>query len=437
MIDSLTLDRNSPLRYFTFFYLYVMQGVPAGFALTAVANYLTGKGADPAAVGTFVAVVGLPWVAQFVWGPVIDRFQRSAMGRRRPWVLLAQLFAFVASLGVLFVEDPLAQTAALTLAFCVHSVFASVQDASVDAMAISVIKVSERGRINALMRGGWLVGVGVGAAGFAYLLSRYGFTFAALTQSLVLLAFTVVTFFIRERAEDALLSFRSIAPDEKRSSPDGAGRSADSLAAIFAELFRGLFSANNLVVFASIALVYACLSVFRHAYSFHLIRNLGWADTSLSVMAGTYGTLIALAIVLLGGTLADKVGTRRWLIAMMCVIGGFLLVFNLIAAEWVRPQVATAGLVVYTMFDPGFSVAALPVLMALCRPGVEGSQFTTYMALVNLCDIAGAYVAGHAFAWLPVSSIGFCCVAGVAAAVIGVNLSRDSERFEAAAPVNA
>ncbi len=39
----LSLKQNTALRYFTFFYLYVMQGIPAGFSSTALANYLTGK----------------------------------------------------------------------------------------------------------------------------------------------------------------------------------------------------------------------------------------------------------------------------------------------------------------------------------------------------------------------------------------------------------
>lgn len=38
----LSLRQNKLLRYVAFFYLYVMQGVPAGFSSTALANYLTG-----------------------------------------------------------------------------------------------------------------------------------------------------------------------------------------------------------------------------------------------------------------------------------------------------------------------------------------------------------------------------------------------------------
>ena len=75
----LSLKENTALRYFTFFYLYVMQGVPAGFSSTALANYLTGEiglirnlkrlycsfvaeGEKSSTVGTFVSMAGLPWV---------------------------------------------------------------------------------------------------------------------------------------------------------------------------------------------------------------------------------------------------------------------------------------------------------------------------------------------------------------------------------------
>lgn len=38
-----SLEKNALLRYFMFFYLYAMQGVPAEFSSTALANYLIGK----------------------------------------------------------------------------------------------------------------------------------------------------------------------------------------------------------------------------------------------------------------------------------------------------------------------------------------------------------------------------------------------------------
>jgi PAT family beta-lactamase induction signal transducer AmpG len=64
-----------------FFYLYVMQGIASGFYLTALANYFTADGVGPDVVGSFIALFGLPWTFQFIWGPVINHFQGSPMGR--------------------------------------------------------------------------------------------------------------------------------------------------------------------------------------------------------------------------------------------------------------------------------------------------------------------------------------------------------------------
>ena len=138
-----------------------MQGVPAGFALTAIANYLIGKGASAPAVGAFDALIGMPWIIQFIWGPIIDRYQFSRMGHRKHWIIFSQILAFLTTLSLLFIKNPVAQLGTVGAIFCVHSVFASIQDASVDATAIATVPVTEQGRANAFMRAGYLLGIGL------------------------------------------------------------------------------------------------------------------------------------------------------------------------------------------------------------------------------------------------------------------------------------
>lgn len=403
-ISSLVLSESRSLRYVTFFYLYVMQGIPAGFALTALANYLTAEGVNSATIGSFIALVGLPWAFQFVWGPVIDRYQRSSMGRRRPWVLLAQTLAFVASLGITLVGDPMKNLSVLGIAFFVHSVFASVQDASVDALAISIIPESERGRINAFMRGGFLFGMGVGAAVLSYVIRKYSFTDAAIVQSMTLLVGTIITFFIRERPGDALL------PGRNSRTITGATATQPwtdhTFRWLFTELFRGLFSRQSLRLFGPIVAVYIANSIFIRAYNYHLIQKMGWKDTDVSVVTGTYGMIVALVVALVGGFMVDRFGARRLLAIVLFAIATYLIGFNLLAEHWTNTSLARTGLVALYFMDPSLSAIAMPVLMSICRPGVEGSQFTTYMALVNLCDILGAYLSGHALAFATAPTLG-------------------------------
>ncbi|RIV22662.1 MFS transporter [Fibrisoma montanum] len=404
---ALTLSESRPLRYGVFLYLYIMQGIPAGFYTTALTNYFAAEGVRPDVVGAFVAVIGLPWAFQFVWGPLIDRFQQSPMGRRKPWVVGSQLMSVLTSLTLLSVSEPVAQISLMSWLFFTRSIFAAIQDASVDAMAISVIPENERGRVNAFMRSGFLIGYGGGAAVFAQILRVYDFHTAALTQTACLLTGAVLMYFVRERRGDQLLpgSARSTTTSQAASvtAPDQPDHDFRWL---FTELFRGLFSRKSLLIFVAVILAYTSVSLFLRAYNYHLIRQLGWRDTDLSVLTGTYGMFVATGVALAGGYVADRIGPSRLLIFVLILVAGYLIGFNLIPRLWEQRDIARTGLVALFFMDPSISVAAMPVLMAICRKGVEGSQFTTYMAFVNLCDIAGTYVSGEALNFFPAPVIG-------------------------------
>jgi PAT family beta-lactamase induction signal transducer AmpG len=400
------------LRYGVFFYLYLMQGIPAGFYTTALTNYFTAEGVRPKDVGAFVAVIGLPWAFQFIWGPLIDRFQTSPMGRRKPWVVGSQLMTVLASCVLLWVDDPVAQISTLGWLFCLRSVFAAIQDASVDAMAITVIPDGERGRVNAFMRAGFLIGMGIGAVVFALLLRRYGFHGAALVQIGCLLTGVLLMIFVREQPQDRLLpSFVSInipktAGTFATTRTDRQSLPEHDFRWLFTELFRGIFARQSLLLFGAILLVYISTSLFTRAYNHHLIDVIGWHDEEVSVLTGTYGMVMAAVVALTGGYLADRLGARRLLVVVMGLVTIYLLGFNTASSTWIQREVSQAGLVALYFMDPAISAAAMPVLMSICRPGVEGSQFTTYMAFVNLCDIAGTFVAGNALEYVPAPSIG-------------------------------
>ncbi|QNF31660.1 MFS transporter [Adhaeribacter swui] len=397
------LTQSARMRYFTFFYLYLMQGIPSGFALTAIANYLAGKGLSSASIGTFVSIVGIPWVIQFFWGPLIDRYQYSVIGHRKQWVVLTQIAAFLASLTLLFVHDPVAQLAFLGLVFFTHSLFASVQDASVDAMAISVAPEAERGRLNACMRGGLLMGISFGAAALAYVLHQFGFRTAVLVQSGLLFLFTAITFFVKLEPGDSLLPSRKAKERVKQQAEN------PELKKVFAFLWRSMSNATSWRTFGVIIVVYLCFSVFIRSFAFHLIQVLHWPDQELSVLQGGWGSAVTLLVVLSGGILADRVGPQRLQLKVLGVLAFFLVSFNLLAFLWHVKAFTVSGLIFWNIADPLFSVAAFPILMTLCRDYTAGSQFTAYMALINLSDVIGSYLSGWALLVLPAPVLGFSC----------------------------
>ena len=429
VLSSLVLRDSARLRYFTFFYLYVMQGIPSGFALTAVYNYLIGQGLSARAVGSFAAIVGLPWTFQFVWGPLIDKYQYSIIGHRKQWVVLTQLVAMLASLSLLLVHDPVRQLTLLGLVFFVHSVFASIQDASVDAIAISVVPTAERGRVNAFMRAGSLAGWAAGGAALSYLLHHGGFGRAALVQSLVLLTLTVLTFFIKLERTDQLLP--RFGAGQRPTRPLLTDEENPSLGWLFRELWHSIVEKHSLRAFTIIILSYLAASLFGNAYAFYLIHNLRWSDTEVSILQGTWGSVLSFAVLFGGGVLVDRLGAgrlQRWALVGMAI---FLLLFSGLAAMWGTYAVGFAGLAMVNLADPLLSVSAMPLLMAYCRPKIEGSQFTTYMALVNLCTVTASYLNGRLLEFTTAPMVGLGC--GVLLAGLALALYRLDPNSKAAA----
>lgn len=392
-----------------------MQGIPAGFAITAIANYLIGKGVIAPAIGGFDALIGVPWVFQFIWGALIDRFQFSSMGHRKHWIVFSQAIALAATLSLLLIRNPVNQMHYIAAIFFTHSIFASVQDASVDATAIAIVPVKEQGRVNAFMRAGLIFGLAIGSAGLSTILHYYGFYYAAAGQSLILFVFSVATYITKVDRTDSYLPSFSVKKNDATVRPQIEN---PNLKWLFKRLYDGVVHKKSLRVFGLIALIYLCMSIFFRSLSFHLIHNLHWDDNYLSVFQGTWGSILTIIVTLGGGILADRIGPGKLQLLVVTSICVFFLVFDSLGYLWVHRVVSLGGIIIYNLADPMFSVAAMPVLMALCLAKVEGSQFTTYMAIVNLCDVIGAYVSGWGMSVTTAPVIGFICGLAIAIALL-------------------
>jgi len=371
--------------------LYLYQGLVAGFATTALANHFAATGFDAGAVGSFLALVGLPWVLQpLLWGPLLDRAESHPMGARRVWLVRA-LMGAQASLGVLLIlggrPDPRAVGGVLLL----HSLCASLADTATDRMIVASVPEGELGRVSACTRAGFVTGGAVGAALFAWLLPEAGFAAAAG----VLLAFTsllaLVCGLVRERPGDALLRKR---PPSPRARVGWVRRLADHLRHVtrVSAAFRTREAAGLLALCFGIDFA---LALFQVPFAVALIRDHGWEADALSrLQAG---------LALLGGTVGaglvglgvDRAGPARALfrLCLACAVA-----FGLIALMILMGLDARAGPMILglsSVVPALLYVALLPTVVLASRSGgVSATQFQIFMATMNLGDVAGAGLAG-------------------------------------------
>ncbi len=68
-----------------------VSGLPLLLTITLLQAWLTDENISKSTIGLF-ALIGLPYSLKFLWAPLFDRYVISALGRRRGWLLLSQVF---------------------------------------------------------------------------------------------------------------------------------------------------------------------------------------------------------------------------------------------------------------------------------------------------------------------------------------------------------
>lgn len=380
--------------------LYGYQGIVAGFALTALPNHAAALGAQPAELGAYAAAIGLPWVMQPLWGPVVDRYGGMRMGRRRFWVLVALLGSLLAQSSLLFIVDVgptgLGVIAAI---FTLHSICATLMDTAIDAMVIDHTPIGKLGAATACTRAGFVSGLAIGAILFAWVLPRAGMAQAAtLLLGLGVLA-AIMPLLVREAPEDAHLSLRH----EAQPCQPGFGE-------LVATLVRHLVKPAPAALLLFCLLLDFCGAVFRLPLGVHLIQQVGWSAEALSTAQGVIGLATGTIGAWLVGRWTDRVGTARALVRLLaCSAAAHLVAGTALAVGggWAGPlALSLSGVTSALCF-----VALAPAVMQASRGAVAASRFAIFMAALNLGDVLGAGAAGAA-ALLGVAILAMAVAAG-------------------------
>jgi PAT family beta-lactamase induction signal transducer AmpG len=185
--------------------MYLAQGIPWGFMTIALIAYLASLDVSTTEAGGLMAVVLLPGTFKLIWAPLVDSITIRSMGRRRPWIIAAELMMAISLLGLLALGDLSQNLKFLRSMFFIHNCFASMQDVATDALAVDVLPPTEQGRVNGLMWGSKLIGKAIGASAMAIAISQWGIQAAIWLQFFMLLVIMLFPLLLVERPGDRRL----------------------------------------------------------------------------------------------------------------------------------------------------------------------------------------------------------------------------------------
>ena len=368
--------------------LYFAQGVPWGFMSIALISFLTSRGLGESEAGELAAILLLPWTFKLIWAPLIDTVTIRSMGRRRPWIIGAELMMAVTLLGLILMGDLTHDLRLLGWMFFVHNCFASLQDVSTDALAIDILPPSEHGRVNGFMWGSKLVGKGVGAAVMAQVMAAWGLSAAVLLQFVLLLVIMLLPLLVLERAGEKRFPWSAGGADET-----GQGASLRNPVEVLKDLARG-FALQATLAFAVVGVIKTIGHGLAEIVSKTLYtQQLGWSFVEVSVFMG-YAVIPEFLGAVGGGFLADRFGRRYLLTISLVSYAAFTVAFGAFPSLWTENWFATLYLVLYPGLWAVVTVSYLSLSMRISWTRSTATMFTTYMTLSNVGHVIGNWFAG-------------------------------------------
>ena len=175
-------------------FLGFSSGLPFFLVFSTLSAWLRQAGINRALIG-MLSWVGILYSVKFIWAPLVDRLRlpllHRILGRRRAWMLLAQL-GLIAGLLQLSQADPAAglhtmAVGALFVAFC-----AATQDIALDAWRIESSTVETQGPMLGAYQLGYRIALMTGSAG-ALTIAQYSGWHASYSTMAALVSIGIVT----------------------------------------------------------------------------------------------------------------------------------------------------------------------------------------------------------------------------------------------------
>lgn len=375
-------------RLTAFFFLYATEGIPLGFTATAVATQMRREGLTPGQIGFFVGTLYLPWSWKFLIGPVVDVVYSDRLGRRRGWIIAMQVLMCLC-LVVAYPVDFSAQLHLFTGIILVLNIFGATQDVAIDALACGVLKEDERGLANGLMFAGAYSGQAVGGSVVLMLTTITGFN---LTFLFVIGSILAVTVFIA-------LPMREVTPKEELNT---TGKSvAGEISEYAVTAIRAFLGSRAARVGLMVALLPMGAYSLSLALQTTLAVELGFDNARVAKLA-LISTILSAVGCVVGGYLSDRFGRKRMLAIYLVgtAIPTAWLAWMMSQHGWVMPvevnqvdrpvphdaliQAFWYANIVFAVFQGLMYGTRTALFMDICTPEVAATQFTAYMAFLNL-----------------------------------------------------
>ena len=318
-------------------------GLPLLLTLTVLQAWMTDAGVDLATIGLY-SLVGLPYTLKFFWSPIFDRFTLPLFGRRRGWLLVAQL-SLMASLVWLGFSNPVAHPWLMALAALAVAFTSASQDIVVDAYRREDLPDHELGMGSSLYINGYRVGMLLASGGGLIMADHMPFSMVYLTMAACMLPGVLTTILTPE--------------------PDVVATPQSLRQAVLDPLVE-YFSRTNAIWILVFILMYKIGDTMAAAMTTPFYLEVGFTKTQIGAVVKLFGFWATVGGTLIGGIFLIRLGILR-----------SLWIFGVLQA------LSTAGFAVLSMIGPSITALSAVIAFENLSSGMGTSAYAAYMASIT------------------------------------------------------
>ncbi|MFM2486352.1 AmpG family muropeptide MFS transporter [Celerinatantimonas yamalensis] len=393
------------------------SGLPLLLVFSTFSFWLREAGISRTEIG-FISWVALAYGLKWLWSPLVDRLPipwlTKRMGRRRSWMLLAQMGIIIGLLGM-SVVDPKHSIISITLCALIVSFSSATQDIALDAFRIE----SAPERLQAAMAAAYMTGYrlamitsGAGALWLAALFSQgsgyqpHAWQLAYLCMAAIM-GIGVFSCFIANEPNIPNTRHISIALTRRLHRRGYTLRTAGLLAWLVGTLIHPFTDFWRRYRWLAV-LILALISTFRvadvvmgvMANAFYV--DLGFSKGDVASISKVFGVLMTLVGAGIGGLLVNRLGTMRILF-----VGALLTASTNLLFSYMATQPASLGLLtlVISADNLGAGIATAAFITYLSSLTNVAFSATQYAMLSSVMLLLPKFLAG--FSGYLVDKIGY------------------------------
>ena len=319
-------------------------GLPLLLTVTVLQAWMQEQGVDLTVIG-MISLVGLPYTLKFLWAPVLDRFTLPFLGRRRGWLLVAQMALMVSISGLGFTDPGKNPWVTAFVAFLV-TFFSASQDIVVDAYRREDLPDVELGMGSSLYVNGYRVGMLLASGGGLIMADHMPFFMVYQIMAVCMLPGVVTTLLAME-------------PKIDEGTPETLRE------AVFDPLME-YFSRRGALWILAFILFYKIGDTMAGAMTIPFYLDIGFSKTQIGTVVKLFGFWATVAGTLIGGVIMLRLEINR-----------SLWIFGFLQAA------STAGFAVLARVGNSLPLLSTVIAFENLSSGMGTAAFIAFMASIT------------------------------------------------------